>query len=182
MIKILAVYWFKKNGWRFIGVLPKKHPAVVLLFGPQTSWHDILLAIAVRQLTRFRVRIFVDVPAKTWYNAYLFRVAGIEAQLGETSRDWMPEVIHDLRSEKRSAVAFPFNHLNNLDARDERTFYDVAWRSGAEIVLVAIDHHNRTVKFHNPFVLSGFVDRDLSYIRGYFHNYYLYPARTAERK
>jgi hypothetical protein len=72
--------------------------------------------------------------------------------------------------------------LNHLNARDERTFYDVAWRSRAEIVLVAIDHHKRIIKFHNPFVLSGFVERDLSYIRGFFHNYYLYPARIAVRK
>jgi len=182
MIKQLAVYWFKKNGWRFIGILPKKHPAVVLLFGPQTSWHDILLAIAVRQLTRFRVRIVVDAPAKKWYNGYLLHLAGIEAQIGRPSAAWMPELIDDLESEKRTAVAFPFNHLNQINAYDEHTFYEVTRRSGAELVLVAIDHHKRIIKFHNPFVLSGFVERDMSYIRGFFHNYYLYPAWGEERK
>lgn len=175
MIKRLAVYWFKKNGWRFIGILPKKHPAVVLLFGPQTSWHDILLALAVRHLTRFRVRIFVDAKAKTWYNGLMLSSAGIEASLGKPSESWMPQVISELQSEKRVAVAFPFNRLNQISERDEKTFYEVTLGSGAEIVLVAIDHHKRIIKFHNPFVLTGFSERDLSYIRGFFHNYYLYP-------
>lgn len=170
MIKYLCVRWFKRKGWRFVGTVPRKEKGVVIVVGPQTSWHDLIIAIAVKTITHFNVDVLVDSAAWTWKSKWLLKAAGaVKWYNEEAQRD---RLMQRLSSGSRYAAAFMFNPLNTTTEFGCSEFYTVALRSKTSVVLVALDHRRRIVKFHNPFYLSGIVRRDMSYIGSFYQSFY----------
>ncbi len=173
-MKNLAIWWFKRSGWRFVGSLPKKRPKVVLLAGPHTSFRDFVFAVAIRELTHYQVRIGVSAKMWKWWNAWFLRSTGGLKVPADDDRRAQDNLISRLKARKRSTIALTFNLKGQLSPEGSDFFYRVVQASDAELVLVAFDHRRKVVKFHNAFRLSGHKERDMSYIRSYFHNFYSY--------
>lgn len=173
MIKRICVYYFKQKGWRFLGTIPKRERSVVLVYGPQASWRELVLAIAVKTLTHFKVDLLVEKSAWNWKRNWLLNAAGAEAFDPENTAVNQAVWTESLQSEGKRALAFPLNPLNNPSGARYTHFYTIARTCNSLIVLVAFDFRRKVVKFHSPFRLSGFFHRDMEYIEGFYSTYYL---------
>jgi len=174
MIRFLSVRYFKRKGWRFVGTVPRKEKSTVLVVGPQSSWKDLLLCIAVKTITRFDVDVMVNNSAWSWKSSLLLRTAGAIKWPGENRIESTDRITAHLKRGSRYSVVFPYNELNAPGSTPCLDFYDIALSTSSSVVLVAIDHRHKVIKFHNPFYLSGFEHRDMSYIAGYYSSYYWY--------
>ncbi len=172
MIQRFCIYYFKKNGWRFLGTIPKKERTVVLLYGPQTSWRELVLAIAVKSLTYFNVEVLVEKSAWSWKSSWLLNAAGATSFVPKSNEVQQDKWSEMLKSDGPSALAFPLNPLHQPTGARYTHFYDIALKCNAMVVLVAFDFRKKVIKFHSPFRLSGYQERDMSYINGFFAPYY----------
>lgn len=180
-MKRLAIWWFKKSGWRFVGSLPKRKLKIVMLAGPHTSYRDFVFAVAIRELTRYQALIGVSANTWKWWNSWLLRSTGGLKVPADNDPQAQEILINRLKSKKRSTIVLTFNLKGDLSPKGSDFFYRVVQSSDAELVLVAFDHRRKVVKFHSAFKLSGHKERDLSYIRSYFHNYYSFYNREIAR-
>lgn len=174
MIRFLSVQWFKRTGWRFVGTVPRKDKGIVLVVGPQSSWKDLLLCIAVKTITRFEADVMVSDTAWSWKSAPFLKAAGAVKWPDNNRMEVVDRITEKLRRGSRYAVAFSFNDLNTPDSEKHYDFYAIARSSSSSVVLVAVDHRHRVIKFHNGFFLSGIAERDKNYINGHFSSYYRY--------
>ncbi len=174
MIRFLSVQWFKRKGWRFVGTVPRKEKGIVLVIGPQSSWKDLLLWIAIKTITRFEADLMVDGAAWSWNSTLLLRAAGAVKWPDGNRMEASDRITERLKRGSRYAVVFPFNRLNEPESPPCVDFYELALNTSTPVVLVAIDHRHKVIKFHNAFFLSGYEHRDLSYINGYYSSYYWY--------
>lgn len=170
MIKRLCVYYFKKSGWRFLGNIPKKERSAILVYGPQASWRELVLAIAVKTLTHFNVKIFVESKAWNWKSRWLLKVA--DARSFDPKSETADATLLDHSSTPRCAWAFPLNPVNQPFAAKYDHFYSLALKHKSTVVLVAFDIRRKVIKFHSPFHFSGYRSRDLHYVEGFFNAYY----------
>lgn len=174
MLKRFSIYWFKKNGWRFIGGVPRRAGNFIVVYGPHRKPSDYLLALAVKRLTYFRVSFVLEKRRRTFWVRYLLRVLGI-TQVRSVDRKADFELLADtLQHQDRAAYAFSYTPLGKPDEAPDRSFYQLAHECRSSILLVAIDRRKKVVKFHNPFHTSGYLLRDMSYIHSFFTNYYNY--------
>ena len=157
-----------------MGTVPRKEKGIVLVIGPQSSWKDLLLWIAVKTITRFDAEVMVNGAAWSWKTALLLRTAGAVKWPGSNRMESVDRIAQRLAQGSRYAVVFPFNALNAPHSSPLLDFYEVALNTSTPVVLVAIDHRHKVIKFHNAFYLSGIEHRDLSYINGYYSSYYWY--------
>jgi hypothetical protein len=177
MLKRLSVIWFKRKGWRFIGSLPKGKRHVVFVAGPHTGFRDFVIATAIQSLTRFDVRIAVDQKYWKWYSeAVLRQLNAVKLPLNDTNYS-KEKLERRLKERDHSYLVLTFNRLGDLSTDGQPLFYDLVKETGAELVLIALDHRRKVVKFHTPFYLSGHRERDMSYIRSFFTNYFSFYQR-----
>lgn len=174
MLKRLSIYWFKKNGWRFIGRIPRRATNIVVVYGPHRKNADALIALAVKTLTYFRLKFVLDKKHCKWYHQFMLRALEVECLDGKHPSQQREKLINTLKDEYRSGFAFSFTPIGHPDEQPDERFYDIAIGSSASIILVAIDRRRKLVKFHNAFSLSGYRERDMSYITAFFRNYYNY--------
>ncbi|MCH2199543.1 MAG: hypothetical protein MK081_12250 [Flavobacteriales bacterium] len=174
MIRELSVKWFKRKKWRFVGTLPKRLNKVIIVMGPQTGYKDILIGLAVQHLTRFKMRVAIDQKLWKWYSSWLWkRIGGIKVDFRKPEKA-KKRLINKINERNRVCIVIPFNTPGKLEPDGNDLFYDVVRKTDSNLVLVALDHRTKTVKFHNPFSLTKFEGRDMAYVRSYFHNYYLH--------
>ncbi len=176
MIRHLCVRWFKKMGWRFVGTVPRREKGVVLVVGPQSSWRDLIIAIAIKRITYLNADLLIHPSAWTWKSRYLLQLSGATKWSGNNDEETAARILKRLSAGEKFGVVFPFNALNNIHLHPVTDFYPIAVQSKCSVVLVALDHRRKVVKFHNPFFLSGYHLRDMSYINGFFSNYYRHAA------
>lgn len=157
-----------------MGTVPRKEKGTVLVVGPQSSWKDLLFCIAVKTITRFEADVMVNNSAWSWKSLLLLRSAGAVKWPGSNRKEAADRITDRLKGGRRYAVVFPYNELNSPRSATSLDFYHVALSASSAVVLVAIDHRHKVIKFHNAFYLSGFESRDLSYITGYYSSYYWY--------
>lgn len=174
MIKRLCVYWFKRKGWRFVGSVPKRERRAVLVFGPQSHYSDLIIAIAIKTITNFNVEIAASSESWNWKSRLLLKASGAFRWMGDPESEQWRELIKKLKSDERYSVAFTINSPNGNHETKSYDFYPIALASDSPIVLVALDHRRRVAKFHNPFFLSGYRSRDLSYIENFYEPFYWY--------
>ncbi len=179
MIKRLCVYWFKRKGWRFVGSVPKRERRVVLVFGPQSHYSDLFIAIAIKTITNFNVEIAVSKESWNWKSYFLLKASGAFRWYGDIESEQGRALIAKLKSDVRYAVAFSINPPKGTHKARTFDFYPIALASQSPIVLVAHDHRRRVVKFHNPFFLSGYRSRDLSYIENFYEPFYWHLRKHA---
>lgn len=172
MIERMCVHYFKKEGWRFLGVIPKRERAVVLVYGPQKSWRELVLAIAVKALTHFKVTLMVEKSAWNWKSRWLLNAAGAEAFDPDNIAELKTRGAEQLNAQGNSAVAFPMNPVNQPSGKKYTHIYEISQGEDTLVVLVAFDFRRKVIKFHSPFRLSGYPHRDMDYINGFFSTYY----------
>lgn len=181
MIKLLCVIWFKRSGWRFVGTLPKRLEKVIFVVGPQTSPRDLIFALAIQELTKFKVRVCVDRGSYKWYNRWFIRRAGGVQIDRESSEKTRVKLVNKINERSRSYLAISFNAPQDLSAKGDLLFYKIALNAETYIVLVAFDHRRKVIKFHTPFKLSGIPERDLGYVNNFFLNYFKYYQQLKGR-
>lgn len=179
LFKRIAVIWFKRNRWRFIGSLPKRSRRVVFLAGPHTSYRDFIIAIAIQTLTHFQVRIVIDEKHWRWYSAWLLKSLNAIKIPYDDETYSQQKLVRRIQERDKSYIVLVLNRSSTIDVNGLALFYEVVQETHSDLVLVAFDHRRKVVKFHSPFQLSGHRDRDMSYIRSFFQNYYSFYLRTS---
>jgi hypothetical protein len=174
MIKTLSVKWFRRTKWRFLGSLPRGVKNCVIVVGPHAHRNDLKIASAIVALTHFRCTFIADKRYNNWFVRRLLRDLRILYIHFSKSADHF-DLLHSIQQkDPYKPLVFCQNHLWSGIHKLDYTYYDFAVKSKSTIMLVAIDHRRKVVKFHNPFELSGVAERDLSYISAFFKNYYSY--------
>lgn len=174
MIRELSVWWFKRSGWRFMGTLPKHHSKVILLLGPISKKSDLFLWLAIIELTRYKVRLAIDkrkihLISKLWQRP--FRVLPLDLEWKKRTRI---EIINKINERNKSCIAFMLNDWNDIENWEDHFSMEVAAKTESKVVLVAFDHYRKVVKFHTDFIPSGNKERDQSYVKSFFSNFYSY--------
>ncbi|MFT4878029.1 MAG: 1-acyl-sn-glycerol-3-phosphate acyltransferase [Flavobacteriales bacterium] len=172
-----ASWWFKRHQWSFMGTLPKRKVNIVLVVGPHTCYKDFILILACQKLTTMEFEFFIDPSSFKWYVRPILSALRAKKMTTENSAQFMTHCLNKFKNGKKVCFGFSTNTLNEKRFDSNPFFYDAAYMGKASVVLIAIDHHRKFIKFHNPFLLSGNKVRDLQYIRGYFENYFSYERK-----
>lgn len=182
MLTHWANWWFKRNEWKFMGTLPKRKAKVVLVVGPHSSFKDFILILACMKLTHMQFEFILDSSDFTWYVRPLLTALRAKKMTVQNSAEIKQECIDQMKQRAHACFGVTTNAKNNMQLDAHPFFYDIAYKSGASVVLIGIDHHRKLVKFHNPFHLSGNEARDLQYIRGFFENFFSYERQQNSLK
>lgn len=184
MLKRLAHFLFRYNGWRFDsnGVDVKELGKCVLIAAPHTSNWDLIYGLAAFNMLGLEVRFtikkeWVSFPFKTLFESA--GAIGIDRQKARHGDDNMVQVMARLFDEhERLAIAVVPEGTRSLRKRWRIGFYHVALEAGVPLALGYLDYENKVAGVAKVVHLTGDIHQDLGQVMEYYqHSKPCYPEK-----
>lgn len=173
MIRLLLKLYWKLNGWKIAGKLPRELTKIILVVAPHTSWKDILVGLAVRY------------ELKIDHAKFLGKKELFEGPFGKLFRNLggIPVDRFGKPGDRQSIVdqavrLFNENEHFMLGISPEGTrkrvdklktgFYHIAKNADIPMVLVGFDFKNKQVVLGEPIFVSENEKADFKKIIAFF--------------
>lgn len=156
--------WWKFNGWTFDGASPYHLKKAVLIVGPHTSWKDLIVGLAARNVLQFHQIQFLG-----------------EKKLFQKPLGWFLRSTRSTRTEQQNngtvrQVVEQFNNRENFmlvispEGNRKRVnrlrtgFYFIAQQANVPIVMIGLDFANKQVVISEPFYTTDDKEEDFNTI------------------
>ncbi len=146
MLRLLLKLYWKLAGWKVAGNFPAHYKKMVLAVAPHTSWKDVLVGFATRNVLNIHDAKFLG--KKELFDGpfgFLFRWLG-GIPVDRFSKQGMVEQVVALfqKSDSFLLAMAPEGTRKRVD-KLRSGFYHIAKKAGAPIQPVGLDYENRRI-------------------------------------
>jgi len=169
MLRFLFRSYWKAGGWKIAGNFPYEVKKMVIIVAPHTSWVDLLVGLAARDLLRIGHSRFFGKK-----ELFFWPLGGILRRLGGTPVDRFSQ--HGVVGQ--AVALFSENDELVLALAPEGTrkkvdklrsgFYHIAKAAQVPILTVGLDYKNHQVVIGRPILATGDEAADLKRILDFF--------------
>lgn len=173
-MKNLIVRWFKKAGWHFTGMLPKKLAKVLYVAAPcHYTLQEFLISIAILKITKVPAKIMLDERAvRPWKRRLLNLFKEIQFMDYSALDDWN-KVAQGFQTEERKALVIcPLKPAQSHPEYTTEVWYRMCKDQHLPISMIALDEKRKVLRFHGYFFAGKNAQRDLNFIHAYFKPFF----------
>jgi len=169
MLRFLIHSYWKARGWKIAGNFPYEVRKMVIIVAPHTSWIDLVVGLAARDLLRIQhSRFFGKKELFFWpLGAILRRLGG--TPVDRFSKHGVVEQAVALFAENKELVLALAPEGTRKKVDKLRTgFYHIAKKAHVPILTVGLDYKNHQVVIGSPFLATGDESADLDRMLDFF--------------
>lgn len=169
MLRFLVHSYWKSGGWKIEGNFPCEIRKMVIIVAPHTSWVDLLVGLAARDVLRIGHSRFFGKK-----ELFFWPLGGILRKLGGTPVDRFSQhgvvgqavALFEENEDLVLALA-PEGTRKKVD-RLRSGFYNIAKTAGVPILPVGLDYKSHRVVVGVPFLTTNDESADLNRILDFF--------------
>ncbi|MFN0033077.1 MAG: hypothetical protein ACKVOR_13035 [Flavobacteriales bacterium] len=156
-LRQIAVWWYRKRGWRHSGHLADFQPKAIVCVGPVAGMREFFAGIAVLTITGYRATMLLAPNQFRWpVGIALRRLSCKPMPLLNTK----VELKKLMASKKRCTLVMMRHYQSETSAN---TYYQLAQELRLPLVLVTIDSKQRSIKILSEFLPTDQSDREIAF-------------------
>ena len=168
MKKIREYIFYNVLKWKIVGDTNFAKKCIIIA-APHTHWSDFFIAIFARSLFDNKNVYFIGkkelftFPLKYFMNW----LGGMPVNRNSNSNS--VDLIADLFNQNESFILALSPEGTRKKVSSWKTgFYYIAKKANVPIYSVALDFENKQIKVFNPFIITGNIDNDITFLRSLF--------------
>lgn len=156
------------GGWRIEGNLPESINKYVIIVAHHTSNWDFVVGVAVKLITRIRVRFFAKHSLFFWPLGILMRRLGGIPIERDKSINRVGQAIDEIKQSDHFVLVIAPEGTRSKVQRWKTGFYHIARGANVPIVPIAFDFRDRKVIIGDPMNMLGEMPTDFHNMHEFF--------------
>ncbi len=162
------------GGWKIEGSLPENLNKYVIIVAHHTSNWDFVVGVAVKLITRIRVRFFAKHSLFFWPLGVLMRRLGGIPIERDKSINRVDQAIAEIKSSEHFVLVIAPEGTRSKVQRWKTGFYHIANGANVPVVPIAFDFRDKKIIIGSPMSMSGDTPTDFEKM----HEFFLIQAST----
>ena len=161
--------WWKLNGWTFAGESPFHLKKAVVIVGPHTSWKDLIVGLAARNILQLQHIKFLG--KKELFHGplgWFLRSAGGTPVDRGNNKGLVSQAVELFNSKEEFILALAPEGTRKKVNRLRTGFYFIARNANVPIVMIGLDFSNKQVVISEPFYTTEDQEEDFNNIHSFF--------------
>lgn len=156
------------GGWKIEGNLPENLNKYVIIVAHHTSNWDFVIGVAVKLITRIRVRFFAKHSLFFWpLGVLMSRLGGIPIER-DKSINRVDQAITEINSSEYFVLVIAPEGTRSKVKKWKTGFYHIANGANVPVVPIAFDFRQRKVIIGSPMSMSGDIPADFERMHEFF--------------
>lgn len=162
-------YW-KLSGWTFAGNPPPESlKKMVFIVGPHTSWKDITIGLAARNVLGLKhIKFMGKKELFVWPFGFFFRWLGAVPVDRFASHGVVQQMVNHFNEHDELIVGLMPEGTRKKVKKIRTGFYHIARNANVPIVMIGLDFANKQVIISNPFYTTDNQQKDFDTILSFF--------------
>ncbi|WP_238593688.1 lysophospholipid acyltransferase family protein [Endozoicomonas atrinae] len=156
------------GGWKIEGNLPENLNKYVIIVAHHTSNWDFVIGVAVKLITRIRVRFFAKHSLFVWPLGILMRRLGGIPIERDKSINRVDQAITEIKSSEHFVLVIAPEGTRSKVQKWKTGFYHIANGANVPVVPIAFDFQKRKVIMGSPMSLTGNIPSDFERMHEFF--------------
>ncbi|WP_419833383.1 lysophospholipid acyltransferase family protein [Endozoicomonas atrinae] len=156
------------GGWKIEGNLPENLNKYVIIVAHHTSNWDFVIGVAVKLITRIRVRFFAKHSLFVWPLGILMRRLGGIPIERDKSINRVDQAITEIKSSEHFVLVIAPEGTRSKVQKWKTGFYHIANGANVPVVPIAFDFQQRKVIMGSPMSLTGNIPSDFERMHEFF--------------
>ena len=156
------------GGWKIEGNLPENLNKYVIIVAHHTSNWDFVVGVAVKLITRIRVRFFAKHSLFFWPLGVLMRRLGGIPIERDKSINRVDQAIAEIKSSEHFVLVIAPEGTRSKVQRWKTGFYHIANGANVPVVPIAFDFRDKKIIIGSPMSMSGDTPTDFEKMHEFF--------------
>jgi 1-acyl-sn-glycerol-3-phosphate acyltransferase len=161
--------WWKLNGWSFSGESPYNIKKAVVIVGPHTSWKDLIVGLAARNVLKIdHIKFMGKKELFRGPLGWFLSSAGGTPVDRKNSNGIVKQAVDLFNTNDEFILALSPEGTRKKVNRLRTGFYFIAKNANVPIVMVGLDFTNKQVIISEPFHTTDDKEEDFNHIHSFF--------------